>query len=309
MVKTNYKSIAMLFLTALIFGTTFVAQQQGMDYIGPFTYITARSVIGALFLFISALLFDKADKSSTTFSLSNSLKRFKNKNLVVGGILCGIVMFAATSFQQVGLMYTTVGKAGFLTSLYIVIVPILGLIFRKKVHKIIWFCAAVAVVGMYFLCITEDFSVSIGDFLVFMCAVMFSFHFMILDKYSPIVDCVRMSCIQFIVCGLISLVTSVMLETITLEGIIAAWFPIMYAGVFSSGIAFTLQSLAQRDTSPFVASLIVSLESVVSVLAGFVLLGETLTPREIMGCILIFGAIIFAQVPDYLNSKKLNTKG
>ncbi len=304
MVKTNYKSIAMLFLTALIFGTTFVAQQQGMDYIGPFTYITARSVIGALFLFISALLFDRTDKSSTTFSFGNSLKRFQNKNLVVGGVLCGIVMFAATSFQQVGLMYTTVGKAGFLTSLYIVIVPILGLIFRKKVHKIIWFCAAVAVVGMYFLCITEDFSVSIGDFLVFMCAVMFSFHFMLLDKYSPIVDCVRMSCIQFIVCGLISLVTSVMLETITLEGIIAAWFPIIYAGVFSSGIAFTLQSLAQRDTSPFVASLIVSLESVVSVLAGFVLLGETLTPREIMGCVLIFGAIIFAQVPDYLSSRK-----
>ncbi len=309
MVKTNYKSIAMLFLTALIFGTTFVAQQQGMDYIGPFTYITARSVIGAIFLFISALLFDKADKGSTDFSFRNSLKRFQNKNLVVGGVLCGIVMFTATSFQQVGLMYTTVGKAGFLTSLYIVIVPIFGLIFRKKVHKIIWFCVAIAVVGMYFLCMTDDFSISIGDFLVFMCAVMFSVHFMLLDKYSPIVDCVRMSCIQFVVCGLISLVTSVMFETITLEGIIAAWFPIMYAGVFSSGIAFTLQSLAQRDTSPFVASLIVSLESVVSVLAGFVLLGETLTTREITGCVLIFVAIIFAQVPDYLNSKKLNNKG
>ncbi len=306
--KTNYKSIAMLFLTAFIFGTTFVAQQTGMDYIGPFTYITARSIVGALFLFVAALIYDKLDKKSTTFSFKHSVKKFKNdRNVVVGGVLCGIVMFCATAFQQFGLLYTTVGKAGFLTSLYIVIVPFLGLIFKKKIHKIIWICASIAVVGMYFLSIGENFSVSLGDILVFMCAVMFSFHFMLLDKYSPIVDCVRLSCIQFIVCGAISFVTSVLFETITIEGIMAAWFSIVYAGVFSSGIAFTLQSIAQRDTSPFVASLIVSLESVFSVLAGFVLLGELLTLREIFGCALIFIAIILAQVPDFLSARNKKT--
>lgn len=292
------KNILLLFLTATIWGTAFVAQSVGMDHVGPFTFTFARSIIGGLFL-IPCICFLRKWSGKTE-------KVQVTKVEWVGGICCGIALCAASNFQQIGIAYTTVGKAGFITALYVVIVPIFGLFLKKKVPGIIWFCVGLSVIGLYLLCMTEgSFTLAYGDFLVFICAILFSVHILVIDYFSPKGDGVVISCIQFLVCGLISGIIVLFTETLRAADLLAAIGPILYAGVLSSGVAYTLQIVAQKDVNPTVASLILCLESVISALAGWVILHEALNARELFGCLLMFAAIVLAQIPVPKKNKDL----
>ena len=294
--KTQIRNSLLLLLTATIWGTAFVAQSVGMDYVGPFTFTFARSIIGGLFLIPCIWLLRK-------WNVKNEVKVENDRPLVtkteiIGGVCCGIALFAASNFQQIGIAYTTVGKAGFITALYVVIVPVLGLFFKKKVPRIVWLCVVLSVIGLYLLCMTEGSLVlAYGDFLVFICAILFSIHILIIDYFSPKGDGVVISCIQFFVCGILSGMVMLFVENFEVSKLLEASMPILYAGVLSSGVAYTLQIVAQKDVNPTIASLILCLESVVSALAGWVILNEALTARELFGCTLMFAAIILAQVP------------
>ena len=279
----------MLITTALIWGVAFVAQSVGMDYIGPFTFNCVRSLLGGLVLLPCIFLLDRLDGGKTAV---------QKKWPVLGGVCCGVVLAVASSLQQIGIAHTSVGKAGFITALYIVFVPLLGLLGGKRVGGRIWAAVALAVAGMYLLCITESFTIGHGDLLVLLCAFCFSIHILVIDHFSPNVDGVRMSCIQFFTAGILCGVPMLLFESPNLTDICAAWAPVAYAGIMSCGVAYTLQVVAQKHTDPTVASLLLSLESVISVLAGWVLLGQALSPRELTGCALSFCAIILAQLPD-----------
>ena len=213
------------------------------------------------------------------------------------------MLFISTTLQQVGIQYTTVAKAGFITALYIVLVPVLGIFIKKKIGLKVWISVVIALAGLYLLCMKGSFSLGKGDFLVLLCSLCFALHILVIDYFTQRVSGVKLSCIQFFITGILSSVLMFLFETPTWAGILAAWLPIFYAGVFSCGVAYTFQIIGQRGTDPTVASLILSLESVVSVLAGWLLLGQSLTPREILGCVLMFGAILLAQVsPSKENS-------
>lgn len=291
--KNNLKGNIMLMITALIWGTAFVAQSVGMDYVEPFTFITSRYIIGGLFLIPCIYILDKVNKNE-----KSKIKNVDRKTLITGGCLCGIALFAASSFQQIGIKYTTVGKSGFITALYIVIVPLIGLFFKRKVSKKVWISVIISLVGLYLLCITESLSISKGDFLVLICAFLFSIHILIIDKYSSFVDGVRMSCIQFFVAGILGIIPMIIFEHPQVADVLNAYSPILYAGVMSSGVAYTLQIIGQKYTSPVLATLIMSLESVFAALSGWLILGEILSVKEFIGCCLVFGAIILAQLPD-----------
>ena len=289
----EWKSSLMLVLTAAIWGVAFVAQSVGMDYIGPFTFNAIRSLVGGLVLIPCIWLLNRKKPAAQEDTPAQS-----DRTLFIGGICCGVALAVASSLQQMGIQYTSVGKAGFITALYIVIVPLLGLLFKRRVSGLIWVAVVIAVGGMYLLCITEGFSVGKGDLLVMASAFCFSAHILIIDYFSPKADGVKMSCIQFLVCGLLCAVPMLIMERPSLPQILAAWMPLIYAGVFSCGVGYTLQIVGQRHIDPTIASLILSLESVISVLAGWVILGQKLTVRELIGCILVFCAIILAQLPQ-----------
>lgn len=287
------KNAFMLILTAFIWGTAFVAQSVGMDYLGPFTFNGVRSLIGGVALIPCIWILQKLnDKSDPVTEERN------RKDLLIGGISCGVLLFAASSLQQVGIQYTTAGKAGFITAFYIVFVPVLGIFLGKKTGWKVWTAVILALAGLYFLCITEKFTIGKGDIFLFACALVFSLHILVIDYFSPKVEGVKMSCIQFLVCGIISLPFMFLLETPRMGAIVDAAWPLLYAGVLSCGVAYTLQIIGQKNVNPAIASLILSLESCFSVLAGWVILGEKLSVRESIGCILMFAAIILAQLPD-----------
>ncbi|MEG2322819.1 MAG: DMT family transporter [Anaerovoracaceae bacterium] len=289
----------MLLLTAIIWGSSFVAQRAGMDSIGPFTFNGLRSILGGLVLIPVIFLMMKINKPvGEEKNRTLEEKKASRKTLIIGGISCGIALFIASSLQQMGLVHTTAGKAGFITALYIVLVPILGLFIGKRVRPIVWICVLLAVVGLYLLCISDGFSIGKGDLLVIACAVVFSIHILIIDHFSPKVDGVTMSCIQFFVCGIISIVPMFALETPNLASIMECWLPICYAGILSCGVAYTLQIVAQKNTDPTIASLLLSLESVFAVIAGVIILHEHISSKELMGCAIMFIAIILAQVPS-----------
>lgn len=292
-----------LLLTALIWGTAFVAQSAGMEHVQPFTYNGVRTLIGGLVLIPVIFLFDRLKPADQRPS-PDEQKQIR-RNSLIGGAACGVVLCVASSFQQFGISMTTAGKAGFITALYIVIVPLLGVFIKKKIPKITWLCVGIAVVGFYLLCVKEGFSVSAGDLLVLCCAFFFSIHIMVIDYFNgKQVDGVRMSCIQFLVAGLISLVLMLVFEQPSLENLWAAKGSILYAGVLSCGVAYTLQILGQRDTEPTTATLILSLESVFAALSGWALLHETLSFKELAGCALVFAAVILAQIPLPVKAKK-----
>lgn len=284
------KNGLMLLLTAFIWGTAFVAQSVGMDYLEPFTFNGVRSLIGGAALLPCIWILQKLNGRSKDTGTK--------KDLIMGGLACGVLLFAASSLQQIGIKYTTAGKAGFITAFYIVIVPVMGVFLHKKIGWKIWLAVVLAVAGLYFLCITESFSVGKGDILVFLCALVFAVHILVIDHFAPKVDGVKMSCIQFFVCGILSVPFMFALETPKITAVMTAWMPILYAGVLSCGVAYTLQILGQKNVNPAVASLLLSLESCFSVLAGWIVLGERLSIREMSGCILMFAAIILAQVPE-----------
>lgn len=298
MKKTQVKNSLLLLLTATIWGVAFVAQRVGMDYVGPFTFNSVRNFIGALVLIPCIFILNKINPSEKK-TLTKEEQKVSTKTLIIGGICCGTLLALASSFQQLGIQYTTVGRAGFITACYIVIVPILGLLFfKKKCSPAIWVAVALSLVGLYLLCITDGFSIGKGDLLVLICAIFFSLHILVIDHFSPLVDGVKMSCIQFFVCGILCGIPALLFETIELVSLLNAWMPILYAGVLSCGVAYTLQIIGQKNMNPTVASLILSLESCISVLAGWVILEQKLTIRELSGCVLMFAAIILAQLPE-----------
>lgn len=315
MKKTSVRNPLLLLLTAVIWGVAFVAQSVGTDYVGAFTFNFARCMIGGIVLIPCIFLLDHvrcgkrenggkmaggsgAGRNCRTEEDSErAVYTWKQKELYTGGLCCGAALFVAGNLQQFGIKYTTVGKAGFITALYIVLVPLFGIFLKKKVGAKIWCSVVLAVFGLYLLCMTDGLAIGAGDFLVLMCAVGFSVHILVIDHFSPKVDGVRMSCIQFFVCGILSGIGMFLTEDFDWGTILNAWMPILYAGVMSCGVAYTLQIVGQKDMNPTVASLILSLESVVSVLAGWLLLGQRLSARELSGCVLMFAAIILAQLP------------
>lgn len=302
--KTSWKSPLLLLLTAVIWGVAFVAQSVGMDYVGGFTFNCVRSLIGSAVLIPCIFLLERLkgkngeDAGSQSTSAVSGSAAAQRKTLILGGICCGVALFVASNLQQFGIKYTTVGKAGFITAMYIIMVPVIGIFLKKTTGVKIWISVLLGVVGLYLLCITEGFSIGFGDLLVFLCAICFAVHILVIDYFSPKVDGVKMSCIQFFVCGILSGIAMLIFEKPDLGAILQAWMPILYAGVMSCGVAYTLQIIGQKDMDPTIASLILSLESVVSVLAGWVLLGQKLSARELSGCVLMFAAIILAQLPE-----------
>lgn len=283
-------SSLLLFLAACIWGVAFVAQSVGMDYMGPFTFNGARFIIGGTVLL--PLVFVRTGKKRDAEGVSVSLT-------LKGGICCGLAICAASAFQQIGIQYTTVGKAGFITTLYIVIVPVFGLFLHKKVPGKVWIAAVIAAVGLYMLCINESFTIEKGDALVFVCAVLFSIHILVIDYFSPKADGVVLSCIQFYTAGVICTVCAFFAEHPAWDQLVQGMLPLLYAGIMSCGVAYTLQIIGQKSLDPTIASLILSMESAVSVLAGWVILGQALSQKELLGCVLVFAAVILVQLPGH----------
>lgn len=312
-VKTHkLRNTFFLFLTAMIWGAAFVAQSVSMDYIGPFTFICLRSVIGGLFLIPVIIVLDGIRKKSQNESadvvnsenvlhIETEEKQrlsWKNKQLIEGGIVCGIFLFFANCFQQTGIQYTTVGKAGFITTFYIIIVPLIGLFFKKYCGILTWIGVVVALAGLYFLCITQKLTIQRGDALILCCSVLYAGQILAIDHYNPFVDGVKMSCIQFLTGGILGAVFMLLFENPSLAMILSAAGPILYTGIMSTGVGYTLQIVGQKGLNPTVAALILSLESVFSALSGYLFLHQVLTTRELIGCALMFIAIVLAQLPD-----------
>ena len=289
----NWKSSLLLVLASVIWGVAFVAQSVGMEHVGPFTFNGVRNLLGSLVLVPVIFFFSKKKENSENSESS--------KTLWIGGIVCGVFLCIASSLQQIGLQYTTVGKAGFLTAMYIVVVPIFGLFLKKKCSSFAGISILLAIIGLYLLSIKDGLHIGKGDTCVILCAVAFSLQILAVDYFAPKCDCIKLASIQFLVCGVISSVIALIKETPSVEGILVAWLPIAYAGVLSSGVAYTLQIVGQKEMNPTVASLIFSLESVVSVLAGWAILKQTLSTRELCGCVIMFVAIILAQLPEKNN--------
>ena len=279
-------------LAAFIWGTAFVAQSVGADYVEPFTFNAARSAIAFLFLLALCLVRRKMQKGI----VESATKSWKD--LAVGGICCGVALTVASNLQQKGLETTTSGKAGFITALYIVIVPIISIFLKKKAPRTIWLSAILAVAGLDCLCITEEFTITSGDFYILLCAFCFSAHILVIDYFTQKVDGVELSCVQFLVVTVLSCVGMLATETPTLEALRMCVLPLLYVGIFSSGVAYTLQILAQKDSNPTVVSLLLSLESVFATLAGAVLLHDRMSGKEYLGCVLMLIAVILAQLPE-----------
>lgn len=295
----------LLVLTAFIWGTAFTAQSAGGETAGPYTFNCIRSIIGAAVLLPVIRLSDRLQ-----LTRHKPVSRKDWQMLFAGGIACGTALAIASNLQQMGIyLGAAAGKAGFLTACYMLVVPVLGLLFHKKCSWNVWAGIAAAVAGLYLLCIKGEFRIQFSDLLLLLCALVFAVHILVIDYFAVRVDGVRMSCIQFLVCGLVSAIPMCLSDirhAYAAGGIGAwafplmepdAWIPILYAGVLSCGVGYTLQIIGQQGINPTVASLLLSLESVFSVLAGWVVLGEALQGREILGCVLIFGAVIFAQLP------------
>lgn len=281
----------LLIVAAVIWGSAFVAQSEGMAYVGPFSFGAVRYLIGGIVLIPFAWLFSLKDENKDL------------RGTVFGGVMCGIALFLASTLQQIGIQYTTVAKSGFLTAMYIVLVPILRIVLGKRPTVRVWICILVAAVGVYFLCAVDGLSINIGDVLMILAALMFSVHICVIDHFVAKYSGVWLSCIQFIVVGLISVPFMFIFETPTVAAICSAWVEILYTAVFSSGIAYTFQILGQRDTNPVVASLIMSTESLFAALSGWIILGQAMSARELFGSLLMICAIVFAQLPDKKKDK------
>ena len=284
-----------LLVCAAIWGSAFVAQSVGAEYVGAFTFLAVRNWIAVIFLipviFVRDTILKKRGRPSV-----RPANRTQRRCLLTGGAACGFFLCAASAFQQVGIRYTTTAKAGFITALYVVIVPILSVFFGKGVKSRIWMCVALAVLGLYLLCMRGELSLSFGDGVVLVCAFLFACQIMTVDYFAPQVDTVRLSQTQFLVTALLSTVCMFFFEDLSTDSLIKALPSIAYAGVMSSGVAYTLQIIGQQNLNPAIASITMSLESVFAALAGWIVLGQSMTVRELAGCVLMFAAIILAQL-------------
>ncbi len=297
MTYATLKSDTLLMLTATIWGFAFVAQRVGMDFVGPFTFNGVRFALGSLSL-LPLLFFSRRQRSK----IDSILPHPSTKQVLWGGCLAGIALYLGASLQQVGIVYTTAGKAGFITGLYVVIVPILGLLWRQRPGTGTWVGAFLAVVGLYLLSVTETLVIAYGDSLVLVGAFFWAGHVLLLGWLSPKVNPLMLAFLQFAVCSLLSLVTALFTEIITLQAIRQAALPIFYGGVFSVGIAYTLQVVAQRKARPAHAAIILSLESAFAALGGWLILGEVLSLRGLMGCLLMLAGMLFSQLWGILKS-------
>jgi drug/metabolite transporter (DMT)-like permease len=283
----------LLLLTAAIWGFAFVAQRVGSQYVGAFTFNGVRFALGSISLIPLIIYFDKRKKNAS----NNEEKVEVNaKKSILPGVVVGIVLYVAATLQQVGLIYTTAGKASFITGLYMVFVPIIGIFLKHKIGKSSWVGIVIAVIGLYLLSVNENFSIAYGDFLEVIGAIFWAIHILTIDHFSSKMDALKLSCIQFATCSFLSLVTALIFEKITMSGISQALVPILYGGLLSVGVAYTLQVVAQKKAKPSHAAMILSMESVFGAIGGALLLGESMSSRGYIGCILIFGGIIVAQI-------------
>lgn len=282
-------------LAALIWGTAFVAQRISTDFIEPLTFNAARSAVAFVVLLIILQVFRTMQRKRGTDTVSASLG--SRRDLILASLCCGTALAVAVNVQQAGLAYTTVGKAGFITALYIVLVPVFGLFLKKKVSLPVWCSVLLAATGLYFLCISESFSITWGDMLVLFSAVMFATHILLVDHFTQKVNGIALSCGQFLVVTLWSGLGMLLFEHPDLSAILSCAGPILYVGIFSSGIAYTLQILAQKDGNPTVVCLLLSMESVFSTLSAAIILHEVLSGREYLGCVLMLLAVVLAQIP------------
>ena len=292
----------LLLLTALIWGVAFVAQDVAMESMPPFTFGALRLALAGLALMPCIALLNRMGQKRSSASETErknlrTMTREERRSLLTAGVCCGIALFLGTSFQQLGIQHTSAGKAGFVTTLYIVLVPVAGLFLGKRVRLHVWLAVLISLAGLFFLCVTEALTIGIGEIYLVVNALCFTVHILLVDYFAPRTDCLRMSCIQFLVAALLCSVAMILLETPTLAGIRAGIIPILYAGVLSGAVGYTLQILAQCDTDPTVASLLMCLESVFAVLAGWVILNQALSPRELLGCAGMLIGIVLAQVP------------
>lgn len=273
----------------IIWGSAFIAQSVGMDHIGPFTFQAVRCAMGSLFLIPIIFLLDR-DKRQF-------FRNWKNPQLWKTGFICGVALFAGAALQQMGLVYTTAGKAGFITAMYIVLVPILGLFLKNPPSPAAWLSVAVAVVGLYLLSCVGVEEINKGDFLLLGCAVAFAVQITLIDRLAGNLDGIRLNCIQSFVCSALCAVCMLFTEMPELESIVACWLPLSYAGILSMGVAFTLQIVGQKDLAPTPASLIMSMESVFAVVFAWLILDERMALHEMIGCALVFAAVLFSQFP------------
>ena len=307
--QNQAKGVTCLFLAALIWGVAFVAQSVGMEYIGPFTFNAVRSLIGAIVLIPVIFLFRRGREVKTEGEVQQSRMTAGDwKVLIKGGLVCGVFLCIASNLQQVGLQYTSVGKAGFITALYIVGVPVFGIFLGKKAGLRIWISVGIAVVGLYLLCINEKMTINGGDLLELACAAAFAFQIMAVDHYSRLTNGTMLACAEFCVSGLLTLIPMFLTENVEWSGLWAARIPLLYAGVMSCGVAYTLQIIGQKELKPELAALIMSFEAVISLIAGWLLLGQHLTAKELVGCVIMFAAILLAQMPERTDSQPLDSQ-
>lgn len=295
MKHNQVRQVVFPILAAFIWGTAFVAQDLCADSIGTFTFNATRYFIAVLALLVVIAVSDKAKKNKPTPTADE--KKTANKQLWLGGLCCGVALAIASNFQQAGLVAgTDAGKAGFITALYVVLVPVFGLFFKRKVSLPVWIAVVCSVVALYLLCIKGDFSLAAGDLLILVCAVCFAVHILVIDHFTAYCDGVKLSCLQFLFAGIISAVCMFLFETVDFAAIWSCILPLLYVGIFSCGVGYTLQILAQKDSNPTVVTILLSLESVFAVIAGAIILHQQMTAREYIGCVVMFVAVILAQI-------------
>ena len=290
--KKQLRNTLLLLLGALIWGTAFVAQSVGSGYVGPYTFLAARSWLACAFLIVLVLLRrGKARKADPGVPFW-----INGRMLLRGGVFCGIALFAASAAQQIGIGTTSTAKAGFLTALYVVLVPVFGLFFKRKVSLPVWIAVALSVLALYLLCIKGSFSLSPGDLLILICAVCFAVHILVIDHFTAYCDGVKLSCLQFLFAALISTVCMFLFEEVDFAAIWGCILPLLYVGIFSCGVGYTLQILAQKGSNPTVVTILLSLESVFAVIAGAIILKQQMSVREYIGCAVMFAAVLLAQI-------------
>lgn len=295
MKHNQVRQVVFPILAAFIWGTAFVAQDLCADSIGTFAFNATRYFIAVLALLVVIAISDRAKKDKP--ALSAEEKKAASKQLWLGGLCCGVALAIASNFQQAGLVAgTDAGKAGFITALYVVLVPVFGLFFKRKVSLPVWIAVVCSVVALYLLCIKGDFSLAAGDLLILVCAVCFAVHILVIDHFTAYCDGVKLSCLQFLFAGIISAVCMFLFEDVDFAAIWGCILPLLYVGIFSCGVGYTLQILAQKDSNPTVVTILLSLESVFAVIAGAIILHQQMTAREYIGCVVMFVAVILAQI-------------
>lgn len=291
--KKKLQGIIPLMLATIIWGFAFIAQSVGMDRIGPFTFQTVRCFLAVVFLLLCTFLLELPKGG-----ISETVRRWKDPKLWKVGAVCGCALFVAASLQQIGLVYTDAGKAGFITAMYIVLVPILGLFLHRRPPRSAVYSVILAVIGLYLLCCMGATGINKGDVYLMGGALAFAVQITCIDRMAGDFDGLRLNCIQALVVALLSIPFMIFTETVNASDILVCWFPLLFAGILSMGVAYTLQILGQQKVEPTTASLIMSMESVFAVLGGWMILRETMTPWEITGCVLVFAAVILSQIPE-----------